>query len=99
MRFTNAKTLLWQDLTDVIHAASKEEGVLSRRTLIGSMAVLAAGCGGLEFSLPSLGIPQEVPLSWVSRAVPNLKTGPSFSLPEERLQWIVGKLEDEPETL
>ena len=37
-------------------------------------------------------------MSWVSRAFPNLKTGPGFSLPEEKLQWIVGKLEDDPES-
>ena len=53
--------------------------MLSRRTLIGSTAVLAAGCGGPDISLPELGTPRITPLTWVSRSIAELNTGPGIA--------------------
>ena len=49
--------------------------MLTRRMLIASTAVLAAGCGGPDISLPRvLGTPKITPLTWVSRTIPGLGT-------------------------
>ena len=49
--------------------------MLTRRAMIGSTAILAAGCGGLDFSLPRFGAPRQVPLTWLSRPITGLNTG------------------------
>ena len=72
--------------------------MLTCRTLIGSTAVLAAGCGGLDIPLPELGTPKVTPLTWVSRALPGFSTGPGISPHEERLQWVVRKLTENSES-
>ena len=72
--------------------------MLSRRTLIGSTAVLAAGCGGLEFSLPSLGSPGVTALTWVSRPIPDLNTGPGIASFEEKLRRMERNLADNAES-
>lgn len=66
--------------------------MLSRRTFLASTAVLAAGCGGLEFPFTVLGTPQETVLTWVSRALPGFTTPLGQSPHHERLQWVVRKL-------
>ena len=66
--------------------------MLSRRVLIGSTAVLAAGCGGLDFPFPELGAPKTAPLTWLSRPFTSLSTGPRISSFEEKLQRIVREL-------
>ena len=72
--------------------------MLTRRTLVASAAVLAAGCGGLDISFPELGTPKVTPLTWVSRALPGFSTGPGISPHEERLQWVVQKLTENSES-
>ena len=72
--------------------------MLSRRTLIGSAAVLAAGCGGLDIPFPRLGAPKIAPLTWVSRPFTNLSTGTDISSLEERLRRIEGNLAADTES-
>ena len=62
--------------------------MLSRRTLIGSTAVLAAGCGGLDIPFPELGAPQIAPLTWLSRPFTGLSTGSRIASFEEKLRRI-----------
>ena len=52
--------------------------MLSRRTLIGSTAVLVAGCGGLDIPFPELGPPKIRPLTWVSRPIPESQYRPRY---------------------
>ena len=78
---------------------ARKEVMLSRRMLIGSTAVLAAGCGGLDFSFPGLGAPQATPLVWVSRALPGFNAGPAISPPQEKLQRTVRELMANSESL
>lgn len=66
--------------------------MLSRRAFLASTAVLAAGCGGLDFSLPGLGPPQQVPLTWVSRPYTGLINELGFMSFEGKLQRIVQEL-------
>ena len=72
--------------------------MLSRRTLIGSTAVLAAGCGGLDFSFPELGTPKITPLTWVSRSIAELNTGPGIASFEEKLRRMERNLADDDES-
>ena len=72
--------------------------MLSRRTLLAATAVLAAGCGGLEFSLPSLGSPGVTALTWVSRPIPDLYTGPGIASFETKLRRMERNLADETES-
>ena len=53
--------------------------MLTRRMLIASTAVLAAGCGGLDIPFPELGTPKATPLTWVSRSIAELNTGPGIA--------------------
>ncbi len=62
--------------------------MLSRRTLIGSTAVLAAGCGGLDIPFPVLGAPKITPLTWVSHIITGLGPGHLVASPEEKLRRI-----------
>ncbi len=73
--------------------------MLSRRAFLASTAVLAAGCGGLDFSFPGLGAPQATPLVWVSRALPGFNAGPAISPPQEKLQRTVRELMENSESL
>ncbi len=68
--------------------------MLTRRAIIGSAAVLAAGCGGLDFSLPLLGAPRPVPLTWLSRPITGLNTGSGNESFEEKLRRIEQELAD-----
>ena len=72
--------------------------MLSRRMLIGSTAVLAAGCGGLDFSFPELGTPKITPLTWVSRSIAELNTGPGIASFEEKLRRMERNLADDDES-
>ena len=72
--------------------------MLSRRTLIGSTAVLVAGCGGLDISFPELGTPKIRPLTWVSRPIPDLNTGPGIASFEEKLRRMERNLADDAES-
>ena len=72
--------------------------MLSRRTLIGSTAVLAAGCGGLDFPFPQLGAPRVTPLTWVSRPIVELNTGPGIASVEEKLRRIERNLAGDAES-
>ena len=72
--------------------------MLSRRTLIGSTAVLAAGCGGLDIPFPRLGAPKIAPLTWVSRPFTSLSTGSQISSFEEKLRRIEGNLVEDNES-
>ena len=72
--------------------------MLSRRTLIASTAVLAAGCGGPDSPLLGLRPRQQVPLTWVSRPYTGLinELGPlSF---EGKLRRIVQELAADTES-
>ena len=71
--------------------------MLSRRTLLAATVVLAAGCGGLEFSLPSLGSPGVTALTWVSRPIPDLNTGPGIASFEQKLRRMERNLADDDE--
>ncbi len=62
--------------------------MLTRRTLIGSTAVLAAGCGGLDIPFPVLGAPKITPLTWVSHIITGLGPGHLVASPEEKLRRI-----------
>ena len=62
--------------------------MLSRRTLIGSSAILAAGCGGLDIPFPVLGAPKITPLTWVSHIITGLGPGHLVASPEEKLRRI-----------
>lgn len=72
--------------------------MLSRRTLIGSTAVLAAGCGGLEIPFPEFGTPTITPLTWISRPVPNLNTGPGMTTFRQQLQRVERSLAEDTES-
>ena len=72
--------------------------MLSRRTLIASTAVLAAGCGGLDIPFPVLGTPKVTPLTWVSRSIAELNTGPGFASFEEKLRRMERNLADDDES-
>ncbi len=72
--------------------------MLSRRTLIGSTAVLAAGCGGLDLPFPEFGTPKITPLTWVSRPVPNLNTGPGMTSFLQQLQRVERSLSEDTES-
>ena len=72
--------------------------MLSRRTLIGSTAVLAAGCGGLDIPFPVLGPPKITPLTWVSRSIAELNTGPGIASFEEKLRRMERNLADDDES-
>ena len=41
--------------------------------------MLAAGCGGLDIPFPELGTPKATPLTWVSRSIAELNTGPGIA--------------------
>ncbi len=66
--------------------------MLTRRVLIGSTAVLAAGCGGLDIPFPELGAPQIAPLTWLSRPFTGLSTGSRIASFEEKLRRIEREL-------
>ncbi len=72
--------------------------MLSRRTLIASTAILAAGCSGLEISIPFLGAPEITPLSWVSRPHTGLSAGPVIAQFEEMLRRIERDLQADTES-
>ena len=73
--------------------------MLSRRTLIGSTAVLAAGCGGLDIPfLPVLGTPKIAPLIWVSRPHTGLSSGPVTALFEDMLRRVERDLQADTES-
>ena len=72
--------------------------MLSRRTFIASTAVLAAGCGGLDFSLPGLRPRQQVPLTWVSRPYTGLTNELGLLSFEGKLQRIVSELAADTES-
>ena len=72
--------------------------MLSRRTLLAGTTVVAAGCGGLEFSFPGLGAPQVTPLTWVSRPIASLNTGPGIASFEEELRRMERNLADDDES-
>ena len=72
--------------------------MLSRRILIGSTAVLAAGCGGLDIPFPELGAPKVTPLTWVSRSIAELNTGPGIASFEEKLRRMERNLADDDES-
>lgn len=66
--------------------------MLSRRAFLASAAVLTAGCGGLDFSLPNLRSRQQVPLTWVSRPYTGLINELDLLSFEGKLQKIVSQL-------
>ena len=72
--------------------------MLSRRTLLAGTAVLAAGCGGLDLSLPGLRPRQQVPLTWVSRPHTGLTNELGLMSFERRLQRIVQELAADTES-
>ena len=72
--------------------------MLTRRTLIASTAVLAAGCGGLDIPFPELGAPKVTPLTWVSRSIAELNTGPGIASFEEKLRRMERNLADDDES-
>ncbi len=66
--------------------------MLSRRVLIGSTAVLAVGCGGLDIPFPELGARQIAPLTWLSRPFTGLSIGSRIASFEEKLRLIEREL-------
>ena len=72
--------------------------MLSRRTLIGSTAVLAAGCGGLDIPFPVLGTPKITPLTWVSRIIPGISPQYLVASSEEELRRIERNLAEDSES-
>jgi hypothetical protein len=72
--------------------------MLSRRTLIGTTAVLAAGCGGLDIPFPVLGTPKITPLTWVSRIIPGISPQYLVASPEEELRRIERNLAEDSES-
>ncbi len=72
--------------------------MLTRRALIGSTAVLAAGCGGLDIPFPVLGTPKITPLSWVSRTIPGLNPRYLVASPEQNLRLIERELAEDSES-
>ncbi len=72
--------------------------MLSRRTLIGSTALLAAGCGGLDIPLPGLGAPKITPLTWVSHMITGLGSGHAVASPEQHLRRVEQELADDSES-
>ena len=72
--------------------------MLSRRTFLAGMAVLASGCGGLDFSLPGLRPRQQVPLTWVSRPYTGLTNELGLLSFEGKLQRIVSELAADTES-
>ncbi len=72
--------------------------MLTRRAMIGSTAILAAGCGGLDFSLPRFGAPRQVPLTWLSRPITGLNTGSRIESFEAKLRRIEQELADDDES-
>ena len=72
--------------------------MLSRRTLIGSTAILAAGCGGLDIPFPVLGPPKITPLTWVSRIIPGISPQYLVASSEEELRRIERNLAEDSES-
>ncbi|MYB76200.1 MAG: extracellular solute-binding protein [Chloroflexi bacterium] len=72
--------------------------MLSRRALIGSTAVLAAGCGGLDIPFPALGTPKIAPLTWVSRPYTGLSSGPVVASFEDMLRRVERDLQADTES-
>ncbi len=71
---------------------------LTRRTLIASTAVLAAGCGGLDIPFPVLGAPKITPLTWVSHIITGLVPGHLVASPEEKLRRIERELAEDSDS-
>ena len=72
--------------------------MLTRRTLIGTTAVLAAGCGGLDIPFPVLGPPKITPLTWVSRIIPGISPQYLVASSEEELRRIERNLAEDSES-
>ena len=71
--------------------------MLSRRMLIGSTTVLAAGCGFLKSPLSAPGSPQPTALNWVSGAHLGLSDRLGTLRPKEILQQSITALQDDEE--